>query len=91
MRLFQRLQFAEQAVVFGVGHGRRVQHVVFMAVTVQQLAQLGCAQFMCGHRKLSNGKRAGMAGPGYRQIIVQANKRSAATLPGAMPRSSMLP
>ena len=36
-----RLQFAKEAVVFGVGDRRRVEHVVVVSVADEQRAQLG--------------------------------------------------
>jgi hypothetical protein len=37
------LQFFEQAVVFGIGDGGRVQHVVLVAMVVQLCAQFRSA------------------------------------------------
>ena len=40
MLCFEGLQFAEQLVVFRVGDGRRIQHIVAMVVALDLLAQL---------------------------------------------------
>jgi hypothetical protein len=39
MQRFQRLQFLEQPVVFGIGDLRRVERVVLVRVVLQLLAQ----------------------------------------------------
>ncbi|MCY1395913.1 hypothetical protein D9M71_108690 [compost metagenome] len=68
MRLFQALEFAEQAVVFGVWNARLVEHVVAVVVRVELAAQLRDSLgggLGIGHRKASGGnwRAAGKAKP----------------------------
>ena len=51
---FERLKFFEQAVVFGVWDGGRVQHVVLVGVGVELFAQFGSAGSGAHARRLSN-------------------------------------
>ncbi len=46
----ERLQFAKQPVVLGVGHARRVEHVVLVVVAGELRAQLRGARFRVVHR-----------------------------------------
>lgn len=55
---FQRLEFVEQAIVFGVGDARLVEDVVAVVVLIQLSAQLKNAGFDGGHDVLSKSKRA---------------------------------
>ena len=45
VRSFQRLQLAEHAVVFGIGHGGLVQHVILVGPLIQLGAQRSCFCF----------------------------------------------
>ena len=77
MHRFERLQLAEHAVVFGVGNGRRVEHVIGVDVAIQFGRQ---PRHALAHGNL--GLYGGHDGHGL--PVIQLNKRSARTEPAGM-------